>query len=69
MTTIYQLVADGPRTLELGYGVLRSRTVYPTSAAANEAIPEFMDRCCGGELGDLEPDKIKVKLSELQLVE
>jgi hypothetical protein len=69
MTTIYQLVADGPRTCELGYGVLRSRTVYRTPDAAKQEIPQFTARCCGGEVGDLEPDTIKVKLSELQLVD
>jgi len=65
--TLYQLCAVGCWSCFNNRGKIVSRLVYRTMEEARQAMPTFLDNCCGDGLNDLSRESTKVHITELSV--
>ncbi len=71
---VYQLIASGPKKYFSGEGMIPSKKAFLSKDKAEEYIGTFKDICCNNgdklfALTDLDPDTVRIKVVELDIIE
>jgi len=71
MKIVYQLQAKGFPAAFPGSGkqTIYSKRIFLSQERAEAYIPEFKDKCCAGDIFDLDPESTTVILTERELDE
>jgi hypothetical protein len=66
---LFQLVARGQMACFNGERSFHSQQVFKTREQAESRQQEFLNKCCGDGLLDLDPQQTTVKVVELELAD